>query len=322
MKRLALPILLASALLSQLASAQSSSTPIIGYYKFDAPAGLSVWGCNFVAKKDFQGAATSVAPGPLVGGEATTDITVSGATFPAFPLHYVELLTPAASEGRILDIAAVPSPNTIRVLGTVTGTPTFCVRKHNTIGTIFAGGAGIAPFDDSVTVYHSDGTSTLAQFDGVSWDQPDVIVYPGQGFLISKLSPGTITFGGGEISYIKSNQTQVNIYAAAEFNLIAPTNPLVPQNPSDPIYDTLGRKTPTEYGLANLLAPFDDYAFRLDEIGGFESLAVYQYDGSAVSEVGGGPNVSPDYFRVGQAVIIQALSDGEHVLPPTFTVGN
>ena len=45
MKRYALPILLASALLGTVAKAQtSSSTPIIGYYKFDvAPGGASAY---------------------------------------------------------------------------------------------------------------------------------------------------------------------------------------------------------------------------------------------------------------------------------------
>jgi hypothetical protein len=245
-------------------------------------------------------------------------ITVTGASFPAYPLHYIELLTPAASEGKIRDIVSTTA-TTITIRGAISGTPTFAVRKHNTIGNVFAGGAGIAPFDDSVTVFHDDGTSTIAQFDGAAWDQPNVIIYPGQAVLITKLSPGVVTFGGGEVSYVKPNQTQINIYANAEFNLIAPINPLVATNPTDPIYNTLARKTPTEYGLASLLAPFDDSALRLDLVGGFETVAVYQYDGAAVNEVGGGPLVAPDFFRVGTGVVIQALSSSERILPATFT---
>src|SRR6186997_1294032 len=94
MKRYALPIALAATLLSQGANAQATSaTPVVGYYKFDVPAGTSTWVCGFVTKKDFQGAATSTAPGAPVGGEPTTVITQTGASFPAFGLHYVEILS-------------------------------------------------------------------------------------------------------------------------------------------------------------------------------------------------------------------------------------
>ena len=318
MKRYALPTILASTLLAQAASAQSSSTPIIGYYKANVPAGQSIWGSGFVTKKNFQGAATSVSAGAALDGQPTTNITVTGQTFTGFTLHYVELLAPAAVDGRILDIVST-SGDTIRVKGTVTGTPTFCVRAHTTIGTLFAGGAGIGPFDDSITVFNDDGTSDIAQFDGATWDNPNVIIYPGTGFLISALEPRVLTFGGNDVSYIKTNQTRVNIYATAEFNLIAPINPLVSTDPNDPIYNTLARKTPTEFGLAALLAPFDDNAFRLDQVGGFEAVAVYQYDGAVVSETSGGPNVVPDYFRVGSAAIIVPLESSERILQPTFT---
>ena len=295
----------------------TSSTLVIGFYKFEAPAGFSAWGCGLVTKKVYQGVATSATAGAPSSGEPTSVITVAGASFLSYPLHYLEILSAGSEEGRNLDIIST-TPTTIRVKGIATGTPAFCVRKHNTVGSVFAGGAGIVPFDDSVTIYNSDGSSTIVQWDGVDWSPTgDVIIYPGQGFLLSKAAPGIITIGGGEVAYIKSNVTKVNVYANAEFNLISPVNPLVPANASDPIITGIGRKTPTEFGLGSLLTPFDDFAFRLDKVGGFETVAVYQFDGLSVNETTGVPAAS-DFFRVGEAVVIQSATDSERTLQPTF----
>jgi len=260
MKRLALPVLLATGLLAQISGAQtSSSTPVIGYYKFDVPAGTSGWVCGFVTKKDFQGQATSVAPGAAIGGEPTTIITRTGATFGTYNLHYVEILSAGATQGAIMDVVS-NTATTIRVKGVVTGTPTYCVRRHATLGTVFASPGTFEPFTDSVTLYYDDGIpktfflagpgSWLA--DDFSTPANDAIIYPSQGFLINSQGTNVITFGGNEVSYVKTGPTQVPLFKGF-LNFVGMINPLVATQPADPLYSLVS--SPTQAGAnTNMVA--------------------------------------------------------------------
>ena len=49
-------VTLASLALALPAVAQSSSTPVIGFYKFNVPTGNSIWTSGFITKTEFQGA--------------------------------------------------------------------------------------------------------------------------------------------------------------------------------------------------------------------------------------------------------------------------
>jgi hypothetical protein len=225
MKRIALPLILAATMLTQVASAQSSTTPVIGYYKFDVPAQVSAWTCNFVTKKTFQGAMTGSAVGvPLPNTDPTAVITQTGAgwavnslaetvynpgnptTEAHVPKFYVELLSGSA-EGRILDVIS-NTADTVRVAGVIpAGTTTYCIRAHNTLGKVFAGGAGLEAFSDNVQIFFGDGTSAIASYDGANWSDisgnltwapnDDLPIYPGQGFLITAADARVVTFGGG-----------------------------------------------------------------------------------------------------------------------------
>ena len=118
-----------------------SATPVIGYYKFDVPAGNTTWVSGFVTKKDFQGQATSV-----VGGALTSTINQTGANWVpgAFNLHYVELLD-GAWAGLTLEIQG-NSASALTVEGNLGAPPAgfgiaqnvqYCIRKHATLGTLF-----------------------------------------------------------------------------------------------------------------------------------------------------------------------------------------
>jgi hypothetical protein len=244
MKRTTLPLLLVSVLLGQVANAQTSSTtPVIGYYKFDVPVGNTAWVCGFVTKKDFQGAATSMTAG------ANSVINQTGAAFPAFALHYVEILS-GTKAGLILDIVS-NTATTITVEGNtttlgLTGTETYCVRRHATLGTVFQGGAGLTAGGDNVTLFDSLGGSSTHSYNGLNWEDAlsgdpsdNAIIYPGQGFVITNgtVATETVTFGGNDVSYVKSGPTMVPIYTVAT-NLIGLINPLVGTAPTD--VSTLG----------------------------------------------------------------------------------
>lgn len=316
MKRLALPILLASGLLASIAGAQtSSSTPVIGYYKFDVPAGTTAWNCAFVTKKDFQGAAISMTAG------ANSTINVSGTPFTAsaFNLHYVEILS-GTRAGLILDVvsnttsAIVVEGNTTS-LG-LTGTETFCVRKHAQLSTVFPGGGGLAPVDDTVEVFNDAGGSTLAAYDGVQWvDAVDFvtprnpIIYPGQGFKISSLTGGTVTFGGNEVSYVKTGPTKIAVYSGI-VNLVGVINPLVSTTPPAPA----DQATLSQLGFETL-APVDDIV-TVFSTNGLLTENIYVHDGIQV--VDGVDFVTPKGtipVRNGQAFMISPLSDGIYTQP-------
>jgi hypothetical protein len=240
MKTTSLLALLAAVAVPQLALGQtSSSTPVIGYYKFDVPAGTSAWVCGFVTKKEFQGAAASMAAG------ANSTITQTGATFPAFPLHYVEILS-GPQAGLVLDIVS-NTATTIVVEGNstslgLTGTETYCVRKHATVNTVFANVGTFEEFQDSVTVYADTGIPKSffranGAWVGDDFTTPagDSIIYPGQGFVIDSSAVNVLTFGGNEVAYVKSGPTKVPVYRGV-LNFVGVVNPLVATQAADPIF--------------------------------------------------------------------------------------
>jgi hypothetical protein len=317
MKRIALPLLLASTLLVQVANAQtSSSTPVIGYYKFDVPAGTTTWVCAFVTKKDFQGAMTSMVPG------AQSVINQTGATFGTLDSHYVEILS-GTQTGLILDVVS-NTATSITVDGNLgpagfnlTGNETYCVRKHARLSTVFAGGAGIAPVDDTVEVFDDSGSSTLAAWDGTTWVDAvdfvtpvDPIIYPLQGFKISSLSGGQLTFGGNEVSYVKSGPTKVPVYAGV-VNLVGVMNPLVSTgagaNPAD-------QAMLSQLGF-NTLAPVDDIVTRFTLDGALVEN-IYVHDGvNVVDGVDFVTNKNADTIRNGQSFQISPIADGLYTQP-------
>lgn len=326
MKRIALSLILASGLLAQVASAQSS-TPVVGYYKVNVLPGNgsgSAWVSGFVTKKDFQGAATSIAP-----GVTTSQINVAGTPLaPPYSLHYVEILS-GANAGTILDIDPAGSNTTshVTVKGNVAGlgllgTETFCIRKHATFGSIFKSAAGLVEFVDLIVVQNSDGTSTAAYWDMTNWINTDdssiadnEIVYPGQGVSILPAEARLVTFGGGDVSYVKLGQTKVPVYASPALNYIGTINPLV-----NTVAPTALDSTATgNYGLKNMEA-YLDLAVTYTRDGNFASLASYYTDNTDVFDAG--LNVVDNTTTIFNGTAIEVVPQGDHLvtLPQSFTV--
>jgi len=316
MKRIALPILLASTMLAQVASAQtSSSTPVIGYYKFDVPAGTSAWTCGCVTKKDFQGAATSM----VAGTNSIINQTGASWTVNQFDAHYIEILS-GANAGLVLDIVS-NTASTVTVEGDVTslglgGTETYCIRKHATLSTVFANGAGLAPVDDTVEVFDDAGGSVLAVYDGAQWvdgvdfvTPVDPIIYPGQGFKVLSLGGATVTFGGNEVSYVKTGPTKVNVYSGV-VNLVGVLNPLVSTTPALPV----DQATMGQLGFSSL-APVDDLITVFSTDGNLLET-IYAHDGANVVDgVDLVTNKDTDVVRNGPSFMISPFVDGVYTQP-------
>ncbi|MES2466928.1 MAG: hypothetical protein V4675_06480 [Verrucomicrobiota bacterium] len=321
MKRLLIAaVALASLPAAQAQTALSSSTPVIGFYKFDVPSGTSTWSCALVTKKDFQGAASSI-----VGG-ATSTINVAGTPFSAgsFSSHYVEILS-GPHAGMILDVATSPAntASAVSVVGNLgpaglnlVGNETFCIRQHAMISTVLPSGGGLAPIDDNVEVYDSNGGSKILTWDGAKWvdgvdfvTPSDAIVYPLQGFKISSVSGATVTFGGGQVSYVKNGATKVPVYSGV-VNLIGVMNPLVDVASVDPVFSA-----PLSGLGLNSLSPVDDLVTRIS----FDGVAkedFFAWDGVAV--VDGIDFVTPkgnERIKNSQAFRISPLVDGVYTQP-------
>lgn len=306
------------------------STPVVGMYRFNVPAGATAWINAFVTKIEFQGVATSVTAGAdLPDGAPATLLTLAGAGWTPNAwggLFYVEILTGPAA-GRVLDIEG-NTADTLTLRGVVpAGTPSFCIRKHATLGSLFRNGAGLAANSDTVTLY-SDAGAVSAFFNGTDWIDPspgavnpvnDRVVYPGHGFVIAAAGEREVTFGGSGVSFVKTGPVRVNLYRSSAFNLVGPLNPLVATSPSDPLFNTLGRLTPGEFGIAGALTPFSDVAYRIETDGTFDVLAVYVSDGFGTLEISDA-DPSTDFFRAGSAVTITPARDKEAVFPQTFAL--
>lgn len=316
MKRTVLPIIVLAASLSQVANAQtSSSTPIIGYYKFDVPAGQSAWVCGFVTKKDFQSQATSVAPGAnMPDGTPTTVITQNGAGWAnnAFPLHYVEIISAGSTQGLVMDVVS-NTATTVRVRGAVTGTPTYCIRKHATLKGIFQDVGALVAFTDSVTVYNSNNTLStyLPTGTGGNWvaddfvtPANDAIIYPGQGFIIASSSNTVITTGGGEVSYVKTGPTKVPVYRK-QTNFVGHISPLVATQPADPLYNVTA--TPTVAGGVVTLGTIGVTTSGLEEF--VDTITLFTQGGglnpSGTYLVGGGNVIADDFVTVSNNVPVR-----------------
>jgi hypothetical protein len=316
MKRVALPILLAAGLLAPIsvnAQGTSSSTPVIGYYKFTAPSGKSIWNCAFMTKKDFQGAATSIAqaaPNSVItqtGAGWTPNAFNTSANPATQSSHFVEILSGPLA-GTLADIVSNTADTvTVEGLGIGTSSVTYCIRKHTTVGSIFKT-AGLGPFEDEVLLFSDTGATSRYLYDDTAPGhmvdavdfvtiKDDVVIYPGQAFVLTIGTAKTLTFGGNEVSYVKTGVTKIPIYAGIT-NLVGLYDPIVA---ADPLTTTAAneRHSIDTIGLQSSgLAPFEDEIALFGISGGsFTRTGLFYYDdtppGAIVDSVNFSPSTAP-----------------------------
>jgi len=332
MKRSVLPIFLLAATMSQVANAQtSSSTPVIGYYKQTIPAGNYPAVCGFTTKKEFQGALTSTAPGSpnsvitQTGAGWTVNQFQTSANPATESSHFLEILTgPAATVGMVYDIVS-NTATTVTVEGStaaLTGTVTYCIRKHVTLGSLLPGGGGLNTGSDSVSIVNPDASIDQFIYNGTNWenvatvdDGTKKVIYPGQGYIISHSgAPATMTVGGNEVSYVKYGATKVPLYhhnGVPTRNLVGLINPLVSDAGATDV-NNLGN-----FGLVTGLAVATDSVDVFSLTGNFKTLGTYINNGTNMEEtstVDDGTNVP---IRNGSAFRIITSGDRVITIPQT-----
>ncbi len=276
---------------SPSASVGQQAGDILGIYRFQAPAGVSLWTCALATKKLFQGQSTGVVPGSM------STITRSGTGWVPgdFRLHYLEI-TDGPWAGLALDIAS-NTATTVTVQGNIGPagfhlgeTFSFAIRKHATLGGIFHQGAGLNAFDDSITLLYGNGSRKTFYYDDTapghvvgddfSTIKDEEIVYPGQGLLLNCSGGRNLTFGEGEVRYLKDTPTKIPLYGG-KVNFVGLMNPVVASDP-------LGTTTAAErsalgsaaLGLVNSqLGEYDDLISLYGRKGGaFAPLGLFYYD--------------------------------------------
>jgi hypothetical protein len=274
-------------------AASAQSTPVIGYYKQNMPAGLSAAVCAFVTKTDFQGLATAVSSTSIT----RTGSFVAGAYAPtATAKYYVEILD-GAWEGLNVDITGNDA-NSLQVAENVAmggynlaQTVKFCVRKHATVNTIFPNGAGFSA-GDTITLVNPSLTLTTDGATGWYDENGDpfnsTVISPAEGMLIYRQAQGLVTVGGNEVSYVKTSKTRSSC-PPNSLSLVGVMNPLVGTAPSDKsTILSIGFPNDTAAPLA-ALDTSDTISTYASSAGGFGTTGTFLTDGAAMYTVDGDP---------------------------------
>ena len=200
-------------------NAQPVYSDIVGYTTSNFPTGTSAHGVGFVKEDSYRGVPTTL---------TSTTMTFSGASFgdlgptaDGLPKYYVEIV-----DGNLAGYNADISSNTSSVLtisadfSSLITLPTIVIREHVRASDIFVNATGVEDFADSLVVNNPDGSqssllrdssSATGWIDAVSFSAADLIVYPGQSFLLNTAGSGNFTFSGK----VKSTPTAVPLYAAS-----------------------------------------------------------------------------------------------------------
>lgn len=257
-----------------LVAQTTSYSDVVGYEKKSFVAGTTGHGVGLVQAAKYSGQATSTTSGSIVVSSAPFT-AAAFAPVGGLPSHYIQI-TSGPQAGLVVDITS-NTGTTLSVhsgdLASVTGTPTFVVRPHVKVSSLFNGNTDLGDYSDTVTLYNADGSSTTllrdsgqttGWLDSTTFAAADAVIYPGQAFLLSTSSSGTFTATGT----VNPSQTIVPIYSGL-VNLISLSNPS-------------NGKNIQQIGLGTNLS---DYA---DTVGTFSSDGQLQQDASLLWTVSDG----------------------------------
>jgi hypothetical protein len=294
-------------------SVDAATSQVIGTYPVTVPAGNSAWVSGLVTAELYNGAAVTVTAD--VDGKALVTFSAPGWTASGFTLHYAEPQSGTAS-GLAIDILSNTADtlklDTTPAAAGLTSGMTFVIRKHNTLAGLMPTGGGLTPFTDSVILFGTTGLQTSYFFnnqtqkwiDSVGTDSSNVIVRPGQGFVIQAASSVTVTIGTGDACYVKTTPTRIKANPNAP-NLIGALNPLGTNT-------TLGA-----LGIVGTMQAFNDSLVTLTP-GTLAQGGTYLSNGSNLIN-GLGQNATTTPLPAGASVVIN-VNTGKNVTLAPVTV--
>ncbi len=298
-----------------LGSARAETSAVVGFYDVAVPAGNSAWVCGLVGADLFSAAAIAVSAD--VDGKALVQFSSPDWSAGEFPLHYAEVQS-GASAGLPLNILSNTADtlklDTTPAAAGLTSGLTFIVRKHATLRGLLPDGGGFLPGADTFCLFGSNGLQTLYYFSDATntWitvlneDSSDVVVRPGQGFVIHLTAPKTITFGKGDICHLKTTPTKVRVQPNVP-NIIGALNPL-----------GNGTSTLGALGVSSDMQAFNDSVVTLSP-GPLMQTGTYLSSGTALINSGSGANANSVSIPAGAGVVIN-VNAGKNITTAPVSV--
>lgn len=285
--------------LSGMSPAHAAKSNIVGFYHVNIPQGNSTWTCGLVCADLYTGPAVTVSAD--LDGKALVTFTAPGWTGGELTRHYAEPQS-GVSQGLAIDVIS-NTADTLKLDATpaeagLTNGMVFTVRKHATLAGLLPDGGGFVPFNDTIGLLGSTGTQQIYFWNSVSstWidagngDASQVIIRPGQGFVIQVGSAKTVTLGLGEVSFVKTTPTRVRA-ATGVPNLIGALNPL--NSPT----------TLAGLGVTSSLAAFNDSLVTLDP-GTLAQTGTFLSDGTNLINSSNFANSNAVALPAGTSIVI------------------
>ena len=117
-------------------------------------AGTTGHGVGFVTAAKYQGTASAVSGNSLSVGTSAFTANEFGPSG-GLASHYIQI-TSGSQAGLVVDITGNTGSSLSVASGdlvAVTGTPTFVIRPHIKVSSLFSGNAGLIDYTDTVTLY-------------------------------------------------------------------------------------------------------------------------------------------------------------------------
>jgi len=283
MKKNHLIAVLALAATPAFLHAQTTSySEVVGYSNYSLSAGQYVFSPTFVKAPVYQASGIVSSKALNVSGITTSSLAPSAFTdgTPNYPRAYVEILS-GAYAGVAFDITSVTA-------GSVTSADfpsdlngqnvSFSIRNHVTLADIFTPASGLAEFADAITLFNSDGSTSIRYLAGGIVTTDDFAtpaghnpIYPGSGVILNIGGNVSLSLSG----QVKSTLAKVPVYPGVN-NIVGTLNP------------SSGLKA-TSSTLATSLGAFTDSATLYSNNGAFSLQNFIYSDGTSVTDDGFNP---------------------------------
>jgi hypothetical protein len=291
--------------------AQAATSAVAGFYHVDVPQGNSAWTCGLVCADLYTGPAVTVTAD--LDGKALVTFASPDWTGGEFTRHYAEPQS-GTSQGLAIDVLS-NTADTLKLDATpaeagLTDGMVFILRKHATLAGLMPNGGGFVPFNDSIGLIGLSGTQQIyfwnngssTWIDSTNGDASNVIIRPGQGFVIQVGVAKTLTLGLGEVCFVKTTPTKIRA-ANGVPNLIGALNPLS------------SSMTLAGLGVTSDMAAFNDSIVTLDP-GSLAQTGTFLSDGTNLINSTNFANSNNVALPAGTSIVINVDASKNINLPP------
>jgi len=256
--------------------AVDSYSDVVGYSKYSLSSGQYIFSPTFVKQNLYTGSGTVSNKTLAVSGLTTSSLAPSSYNdgTPNYPRAYVEILS-GTYAGVAFDISSVTS-NTVTIdsPSDLNGqNVSFAIRNHVTLGDVFTPASGMSEYSDAITLFNSDGSTSIRYLAGgvVTTDDFTTLaghtpIYPGSGVILNIGGNVTLSLVGS----VKSTVAKVPVYPGVN-NIVGTLDPS-------------SNLKATASTLATSLGAFTDSATLYSNNGNFALQNFIYSDGASVTD--------------------------------------